>query len=277
MYPYPELLPLLACPLDVPSYLALVAPLRSTINPFSFLFWKAAATTYWYQLPLLRYTVCPFCQGGYRAPLDLHTLWGWSPSSRLVNVPYGPDTSSFQKCSHYLGVHIFLHLHAHVPEGTYYSTTSGEVPFLTKHLFAHADIQTKAVLAAVPVCRIVEDAFVPTYTAFWLAYFSDSPKQVTHRQYVSDNEKYGHDPEYFPSLIPQPSTSDGMNIPVAETPYMAYDLARWCREGHLGWLDVTQPDLPLRIGAGMVLPDVYTDIQGDRRSYTYRNGVKGMT
>ena len=43
-------------------------------------------------------------------------------------------------------------------------------------------------------------------------------------------------------------------------------------QGKLGYLDFTQPDLPLRIGPGTQLPALYRNIQGAHYSYMWRNG-----
>jgi len=47
-----------------------------------------------------------------------------------------------------------------------------------------------------------------------------------------------------------------------------YQLDRWAARGQLGWLDWTQPDLPLCLGPQQPLPALYTNIAGWHRLYS---------
>lgn len=286
-YPYPELLSTLKHTLDVSSYVNLLhysnglsvinrissrSPYIELVRPHSETIYKdqILPLNYWYHVPIYRYTYCPFCENWYTAPLDTYTLWGWGAGADLVKIPYGQPNRDFKECAHFLGVHLFLHLHNTVPEGVYYSTGTGEVPFITPWFFAD-DLACFAVLSALPICRIIDTHFVPTYTAWCLSYFSVNPTEVLKRHYANEAQ-YSGDREFYPQTVGAPG-SYYTNTTVYNEPL--YDLAAWCARGQLGWLDHTQPDLPLRLGMNLILPALYTNIQGDRREYTYRNGIKG--
>ncbi|HYF63975.1 MAG TPA: tRNA (N6-threonylcarbamoyladenosine(37)-N6)-methyltransferase TrmO [Herpetosiphonaceae bacterium] len=271
-YAYPELLPLLKVDLDVPSYLELLGPLRSSDKPYEFSLERAEHTDYWQRIPTYAYAHCPFCEIDYSAPLDTYTLWHWR-SGGLKKLPYGKPTREFRQCEHFLGIHQFLHLHDHIPEQafSYFPNHDGEVPFITPWFFAD-DLPSFAVLSALPICRILENQFVPAYTAWILSYFCVNPTLILDRHYEREAALYGHDREYWPQTVWAPGSYYTNTTVYNEE---LYDLTAWCRRGQLGWLDHTRPDLPLRIGEGLRLPDLYTNIQGDRRAYVYRNGAKG--
>ena len=298
-YPYPMLIPMLRHRLSVSTYLDAIQPFFDVDMTRLRLDAQWAQTSaYWQQIPSYHYATCPFCQHRYTASLDSYTLWGWNAPAALIETPYErpllegsdaipvpldmqawlgrttipvPKYQPLSLCPHWLGVHLFLNLHNIVPESAYYRTQTGEVPFITPWLFAD-DIASMVVLGALPICRIYADRFVPTYTAFWLCYFSMAPQTLLDRHYEREAALYGHDPEFYPCVVAGPGIQYTQPKVYDET---RYDLAAWCHTGKLGWLDFTQPDQPLQIGYARTLPTIYTTIHGDRCEYTYRNGVKG--
>jgi len=179
-------------------------------------------------------------------------------------VSYG--TPKFAHCPHFFGIHAFLNLHEVPPPNTYYwSNSTGEVPYVTPWFFPD-DISTYAVLHALPICRIVDDAFVPTYTVFSVTYFSQDRKEILTRWRERVQNEGLRDPEYYPSLlaIPNSYSSAGRSA--------QHDLVTWARQGKLGFLDITRPPLPLVVGLGTELPGIYQHIQGRLAKYTWSRG-----
>jgi len=125
-------------------------------------------------------------------------------------------------------------------------------------------VPTAAVLHALPICRVEATAFVPRYTVFALIYFSEDKAAVLGRVLAGEAARANVDSEYFASILDLPDSSGA-----------AYDLDVWAARGQLGWLEITQPDLPLRMGKDQQLPALYQHIEGNRWSYTYRpSGIR---
>ncbi|MDQ2805324.1 MAG: hypothetical protein M3Z04_00160 [Chloroflexota bacterium] len=128
-----------------------------------------------------------------------------------------------------------------------------------------ADIRSYVVLHALPICRIEHDRFVPRYTAFTLSYFSTNKAAVLARHDASEAHRAIGDPDYYAAATFEPPAA-------TPTPASAplYDLAAWADTGRLGWLDYTDPTLPLRIGRGADLPALYRTMVGRRDPYVWR-------
>jgi hypothetical protein len=198
----------------------------------------------------------------YCEPADTYSLAAWNAHEILhqtlfVYEQYPRPTP----CAHFMGIHKFINLHDQVPtEKDYFANHTGEVPYLTPWFFPE-DIKTQAVLHALPICRVDRDRFVPSYTVFSLTYFSQKPREVLRRHFQAEAKNLKDDPDYHPPTVHPPWGGDQL-----------YDLAQWAQQGKLGWLDVTQLGLPLRLGQGAELPTMYRQIAGSRRVYTWRNG-----
>jgi len=185
----------------------------------------------------------------------------------ITEGPVSQGTPEFAHCAHFFGIHAFLNLHEVPPPNTYYwPNATGEVPYVTPWFFPD-DIPTYAVLHALPICRIEEDTFVPTYTVFSLTYFSQDRKEILTRWRERVRNEGLDDPEYYPTLLATPYSYSDQAHRTAR-----YDLAGWAYRGKLGFLDITQPDLPLSIGKGTELPEIYRNIQGRLAKYTWSRG-----
>ena len=222
---------------------------------------------YWQIIPIYIYARCPFCDMVIECPIDTYSLLGWQGAKVLGEYVYSRSYGVFgfpRNCLHFVGVHIFLNLHHELPfELSSFQNDTGEAPLITEWCLPD-DIESYAVLHALPICRIEEDAFRPAYTLFSLTYFAEKPKEIVGRHYAAEWERGKGDPEFYPGGVQGPSTR-----PSAAK---LYDLQRWATAGRLGYLDFTQEHLPLRIVAGTQLPELYQTIPGERRRYVWRNG-----
>jgi len=249
-----------------------------------------AGNEYWDRLPTYLIARCPLCNATYTEPLDTHSLFGWHPhpdrwdfvytdrrkrlddaeeQRRLEQVIEGtaqPDqfwASTFEstpqrvECSHFVAVQYFINLHGVLPKEVQYFSNQSEVPFVMA-VFLPDDIESYAVMHSLPICRIEKNRFAPRYSLYLLTYHSARPQTLWERRRA---EFRGGDPFHFPML--------GTWRSAKETPEV-WDLPLWVERGKLLWLDLDQPDLPLKSGPVEDFP--YRNIEGIRKSYVYRKG-----
>jgi hypothetical protein len=221
-----------------------------------------ANNDYWRCIPYYLISRCPICQRAYKTKIDTYSLencprfissGGWFSSNEYAATPL---------CAHYVGMHLFTHLNQNEPRELKYSRSfdSAEVPSVQLNLMSN-DIVSYATLHALPVCRIEDEKFVPRYTLYFMLYFSEDPGEIDRRWiqkeqkfFEGDDEAYGHS-----ALMVNPQEPE------------AEDLLLWVRRGRLKWLDLDQPDLPLRDGPPEAFP--YANIHGRRKGFVYAKGA----
>ncbi|MEP7287765.1 MAG: hypothetical protein ABI947_18580 [Chloroflexota bacterium] len=218
--------------------------------------------SYWMILPRYLYAYCPICQVQYSEPADTYHINGWGGiglQNTLCATSYAKRFIN-KRCTHFLGIQAFLNFNGQSPtEIKYFGNSSGEVPYMTSQFFPD-DLESYAVLHALPVCRIVSERFVPTYTVFFLTYFSESPKEVLARRFAEQAKWSMLDPDFRPATVQ----------PAGFVDEKSYQLELWAKSGKLGWLDFSLPQLPLKIGEGTVLPEIYRAVQGNRNPTIWR-------
>lgn len=265
-YPYPDLVPWLDRHLTPATYTTLtdghtLYQLRENAADYA---------AYWQQMPRYVYAECPLCACRYESIADTYRLDGWMPTLDLNDTLFlAPESSARPiSCPHLLGTHRLLNLHGLLPtELEYFSNNTGEVPYLTPWFFP-ADLVSWAVLHALPICRVMNEDFSPSYTAFSLTYFSEDPKEVLRRHYASEARRGAGDREFYPGTLYPP----GMYTTLSYDETL-YDLESWARRGQLGWLDNQHPDLPLRMGPHTELAPMYHNVVGNRQKYVWRKGL----
>lgn len=265
-YPYLELLPLLNYRMTPKQYMQVVEKYTTSagkLRAFNI------GQEYWKLLKTYTFAYCPFCAESYQQRSDTYSLLGWSGFSTELHVKYYkydkvPENYPNIGCEHLFATQQFLNLHNNSPhERKYISCESGEVPYLTNWFF-HDDLETRVVLHALPICRIEDDQFVPSYTVFSLTYFCSDKEALRHRHFAWQAEFGKGDREFYPAGFAFPNDSPTANE--------SYDLPTWAQRGQLGYMDYTHPDVPLRIGVGTMLPTIFQDIQGRRFGYIWRDG-----
>lgn len=264
-------------------------PQYQSANAFSH---RKAGEEYWGRLPSYLVARCPICGGAYTESLDTHSLVGWHPhpdrwdfvytsrrkrlddteeQKRLEQIIEGtaqPDqfwAATFEAtpqrvdCSHFVAVQYFINLHGVLPKEVQYFSNQSEVPFVMP-VFLPEDIESYAVMHSLPICRIEKERFVPRYSLYLLTYYSAKPQKLWERRRA---EFTRGDPFHFPKMYTWRTIQLGN---LAE----AWDLPSWVAKGKLLWLDLDHPNLPLKTGPVEDFP--YGNIEGIRRSYTYRKG-----
>lgn len=263
-YPYLPLISLLKFRTSVNEYSRITSfyTLPETVT-----LTRAVKNDYWDMLPLYFCAQCPICGAQREEMIDTYSLAGWLGLSRELRdriYVWPKQQFPMESCPHFMTYHRFLNLHDRVPvETSYFSNNVGEAPLITLWALP-ADLEAYAVLHALPICRIEEDQFVPNATLFILSYFNQDPEFVVQRHYAAEWEYGKGDREFFPSSLTPPNPDKSADP--------LYDLQSWAEQGRLGYLDFTQPALPLRIGQGTQLPAIYRAIEGERREYTWRKG-----
>lgn len=213
---------------------------------------------YWEVMPIYEYAECPICHTRISDPGDTYSIrvWGRTSDEILLDALYGvaEDVPIGPRCPHFLGMTHYANLHGHRPdEQDNFTNYAGELPFITPRLVPE-DIESYAVLHALPICRIEGGRFVPRYTVFVLTYFARDPRRVLRRIYRAlDSLTY----DGYRHLDPVGTSTD---------------LTPWVQAGKLGWLDFSEPGLPLRIGQGLTIHPVYQNIPGQSEAYSYYPG-----
>lgn len=219
-------------------------------------------------LPVYTYAECPICHQRCNEPIDTYSLERGHYYRHLLGYNVRPDRPH---CPHFFGYQLFLNLHNQLPiEVEMLGIQWGEVPYITDWLISD-DMPSYAVLHGLPICRIEDNQFNPTYTEFILTYFSEDPdllmKQFFKREtdYLLSLENADVDEALIWMSTVGPS----------DTSTISYDLASYAQKGRLGWMDIRKPDLPLQIGEGEVLPSMYQNIVGERKKLSWSVGEFG--
>jgi hypothetical protein len=194
---------------------------------------------------------CPLCGATYSAQLNTYSLKYWPRPTITYGSTIFDERGQEVNCSHFVVVHHFINLNGVMPTELDRKTLDCEVPYLLS-VFLPDDIESYAVMHALPICRVEEDRFVPRYSVYMITYYSEEPSVLIKRRWEIAS---GGCMFWGRGLIAKES----------------WDLAKWVRAGKLQWLDPEEPDLPLRAGPVEAFP--YVDIQGRRdQPNFYRNG-----
>ena len=234
---------LLQIKLTPAEYQAIIAKLVST---------SPIADNYWQYIPNYVIARCPLCGVAYSAQLDTYSLKYW--------VRPGQGNSVFREhaqeigCPHFVAVHYFINLNGVMPTELHYKDLGCEVPYVLPVLLPD-DIESYAVMHALPICQIEKGRSVPRYSLYMITYYSEAPSVLIERRWqIAPGWNFLIGPGYFLRKEKE-----------------AWDLLGWVRAGKLQWLDPETPDLPLRVGPIKAFP--YVNSQGRREeSNVYRDG-----
>lgn len=214
-------------------------------------------TTYWPLMPDYVIARCPHCGAPYTEKLDTYSLEWWSrPHGDCVFSSFGKAIG--QHCEHLFLTGVFLHLQGLMPE-----IQRGficEVPHVIPCLLGEA-FDCRAVLHALPVCRIEGEQFVPRYQAYFINYFAPRAQhQALNDEINAQAEQYRLRYDYIQLIRP-----NSVSYSLGERPERWWGLKPWVEQGKLAWLEPDTPDLPLRTGPAEAFP--YADIAGRIHPY----------
>lgn len=199
------------------------------------------------RLPAYTTARCPFCLAENVERFDTYSVRAWSRGFEGKSV-FDPQ-AVIHHCPHFTFVEPFFNFHGLWPDEAK-GLFGPEVPHVIGHVLERSD--SLAVMHALPVCLIKDDAFIPSYTLFLITYFSESPENV-RRATTAFNMNYTDEP-YSPS------------------PFLAGcrknwgDLPYWVSTEKLYWVDGETPTLEIRTNTISDFP--FQNITG--RKYAHR-------
>jgi hypothetical protein len=208
----------------------------------------------WLNLPAYMVARCPFCRKENTERLNTYSLARWRYTQWEFQASFAPELV-IHRCPHFVMMQSFINfngLEAWGARGSF----GPEVPYVYGHLLEKG--LCLAVIHALPICRIEDDAFVPRYTLFLVSHFSKRPDEADRA--ISDfNAEYVNIEEALPAIILPPYTCQHW-----------WDLRQWVAKGQLFWVDGTDPALGLRTGDLDAFP--YGDIAGERANRELGSG-----
>ncbi len=225
---------------------------------------------YWDILPDYIIARCPICGETYTQALDLYSLYLWTIFHNHNSVIYARH--GYKKCEHFVGVHTFLNLNGHCPNKSELDTgeifsSEPEVPMVSPHLF-HDDMESYAVIHALPICQPWGNYFRPLYTLFMLTYYATDKRALEIRRLLEWTGE-GDATHLLDRGNPWAGSKRLMLYwEEASDKIEAWDLLYWVNKGKLRWLDLNVPHLPLN-NQDEKFP--YIGIEGKRTGYKYND------
>lgn len=222
---------------------------------------------YWAHIPDYLIARCPLCLTPYIQAVDTHSLWLWDIRHNMNSVRY--TARALQRCEHFVGVHSFLNLNGERPAANelandFLFSSEPEIPIITATLLP-SDVESYVILQELPICRIVEQEFVPTYSLYMLTYYAKDPAEVIARRLhewtggkVAKGKIWGYGYKRL-----------GVYWEEAQDKPMAWDYAAWVRAGKMKWIDLRQSNLGLTDDMAQF---PYVGITGLRHGYRYQQG-----
>ncbi len=190
-----------------------------------------AKEEYWNKLPEYVLSKCPICGAEHTDWLDLHSLvMGGIWVDKIIwtykrNILY-------RSCEHGVAMALFLHLNDNKVDEI--ASLQSEVPFLTDFLFPKEIKESFAVINAFPLCRIINDQFVPAYTLFIIKYYGANPRTLTKLRNLPPGEWVN--PPFLYSV----------NEAWEHRKDKVFDLEYWVEQGRLFWVDEENGKIVLR-------------------------------
>jgi len=222
--------------------------LQIELSPAEYQAFPPLQEAYLQNLPDYVIARCPLCSSTYSAHLDTYSLRYWGPPCQGRSV--FSERAQEINCSHFVAAHHFINLSGVMPTELNYTELGCEVPYVIP-VFLPDDIESYAVMHALPICRVEDGQFVPRYSVYMITYYSEEPSTLMERRW-------------------QVSSSECILVGGLRR-RSSWKLTNWVQSGKLQWLNPDVPDLPLRTGPVEAFP--YVNIQGHKQfSNIYKNG-----
>ncbi len=205
------------------------------------------------RLPVYLLARCPFCGGEVHDVVDTYSLnglviHGWAAGSNGVGW-WGHEVLH-PRCEHTRIVAYCVSLNGLIPDDVFcYVRLGPAVPYVMWEPLKAPD--SAVVLHSLPVGRFDDDTPRHRYTAYFMTYFVRSEET-----FLEAIQEWREDPD--PTLV----YYDDID----------FDLRSYIEQGQLYWLDLDDPDLPLRNRPVEACP--YLDLPGSRNPW---RGIHGDT
>lgn len=203
---------------------------------------------------LPRYTLarCPYCNQPYQERIDTYSLRRYVPQADRGRPLFGSDVPP-NACEHQVLVSYFWNFEGRTLE---YSRDElynvhvfpPEAPHFLEPIFGTDEIETRAVIHALPVCKLVGENFVPSYTLYSMTYFSDQPYYAETLMHAANYRFRLAPPDELPQNIDH-----------------LFELEQYVRSGHLFWMEGDASDMKRMSGEDGKFP--YANIEGRRQPY----------
>jgi hypothetical protein len=238
---------LLQVALNIDEYLAVIDDLGD----------EASYAQYGAMMPAYKVAGCPLCQAELFARLDTYSLRAW------ITLDIGGfNPAVVAPCAHFVTTQYFINLNNYLPTDQDYFDNQFEVPYVVPHLLKdtrwkpspesdYLEQHPKAVMHALPMCRIEDRKFVSRYTLFTMVYFAEY-RDPLRAEYIRRSN-------LLAVVVPPADEHERREWE---------DLDSWVKAGKLYWLDVKNN---LRLQSNpRAFP--YGKIQGYRQQVIYSNG-----
>lgn len=187
-------------------------------------------TANWHRLPSYVIARCPLCLTSNIEKIDTYSLfaWRWRMASSLVSSSVFHLNLIEHHCQHFALNQIFFNFDK-IPNEALKTAISRERDlYVVGHLLESG--AALAVLHALPVCSILENEFVPSYTLYIVSYFSHQPRKVFETIHRFNSKYYSWEASatlYLPSGLGQPNWMD---------------LTQWIASKQLFWVDANDSE-----------------------------------
>ncbi len=206
---------------------------------------KMQFNTAWFNLPAYMIARCPFCQEENVEHLNTYSLAQWRHTQWEFQAGFDTELVIYH-CPHFVMVQSFINFNG-LKAWEAHGSFGPEVPYVYGHLLEKE--LCLAVIHALPICRIEDDAFVPRYNLFLVSHFSETPKDASRARRAFNAEWL--DEEVSQAIILPPYTCQHW-----------WDLRHWVAKSQLFWIDGTDSALGLRTSDLNAFP--YGDIASER-------------
>lgn len=203
-------------------------------------------TDYLNNLPLYVFARCPYCMEGNVEKLDTYSIQQWRTG---MGKAVFSGRGVIHHCQHFALVQSFFHFNGFWPAEAK-GRLGPEKPHAIGHLLENGF--SKATIHALPICRIEQKSFIPSYTLFLVSYFSPLPEKV-YNSVINFNVDYVEPGVAWPFIAPPNGCEHWWN------------LNYWVEKEQLFWVDANDPELGIRTGDIASFP--YGNIEG--RTWPY--------
>lgn len=241
---------------SVSEYQQVLDAVRRSVKGLGYVMNSPEFDWYWSRLPNYIVARSPFTKEPMSGNLDLQGLTFWTTSPNQYQTVFHEIRPMLPvNC---VAVHRFVSLNGRIPDEIPYFENFYDTPFVVSE-FLEGPEEAYAVFHALPICRIEGDSFVPSYTVFYLTYYSADTKKAWLRRRQSMEME-----------APLASGRAPL-LPVDARSPIELDLQYWIRNGKVMWLDVAKPGFALKSGSEAEFPYKIPSETGNER-FVVRNG-----
>jgi hypothetical protein len=200
-------------------------------------------TSRWQQLPDYVIARCPFCLAKNIEKIDTYSLLKWYGKMAHGGV-LGLDVFDMDlvihHCQHFALVQKFFSFSEVPEEAKGRAITEDARPYVIGHLLESG--LCRAVIHALPICRIEGNEFIPSYTLVMISYFSQDPPDATDWESPVYRAVHRYNSRYYQTW----ESSTYLYLPLGLGEPHWGDLSHWVSAGQLYWVDASDQELNIK-------------------------------